>query len=59
MVILNYPSWISDGVRLGLGHKKKDDQGWNARSSGMETTSTKVFSRDRIREVSEKKIWVL
>ena len=59
MVILNYLSWICDDMRLGLGHKKKDEQGWNARSYGMEKTSTKMLSWDRLREVSKTKIWVL
>ena len=40
MVILNYPSWIRDNVTLGHGHKKKDEQGWNAKSSGMKMTTT-------------------
>ena len=27
-------------MRLGLGRRKKDEQGWNAMSSGMKTTTT-------------------
>ena len=53
MVILNYLSWICDDMRLGLGHKKKDEQGWNARSSGMKTTSIEMLGWDKLREVLE------
>ena len=38
-MILNYPRWICDDVRLSLNCRKKDEKGWNARSSGMKTTT--------------------
>ena len=40
MVIWDLLSWLGDGVRLGLGRIKKDEQRCNARSFGMKTTST-------------------
>ena len=38
MVILNYSSWICDDMRLNLDCRKKNEQGWNARSFGMKMT---------------------